>query len=108
MPLIDLENLRVIELAATDPILTTCYDPADGWTAVTFNNRGGPPIRSTHGGDKTILAALRNMLKYTSQEVDARVKYDVDKLELNRKDTWIGFKYTVSGTQLVAFRASTN
>lgn len=54
----------------------------------------------TNGGDKTVVAALRNMLKYTSEKIDTYVKNDMKSLELRADHTPAGAQYfPISRTQ---------
>jgi hypothetical protein len=62
-----LENLRHIHHDPKDSVIATAYQP-EGWIAIAFN-KTGQPICSSHGGDETVVDALRNLLKHLSERI---------------------------------------
>jgi len=61
-------------------VLVTCCDAVSRWTAVVYLTSDGRPVHKTNGSYKTVVAALRNMLKYTSKKMDAYVKINLKGL----------------------------
>jgi hypothetical protein len=62
--------------------------------------KSGYPICSTHGRDTTAVAALRNMLKHTSERIalSAFVDEFLNKPEMHDTTTSAGIEYIVSCT----------
>jgi hypothetical protein len=90
------ENLHHYNREANNIILTTVYD-SGSWIAVAYKE-SGYPICSTKGGDRTVVDALRNMLKHTSERIalSAFVDEFLNQVDAHETETSAGIEYTVS------------
>jgi hypothetical protein len=85
-------------LEMKDVTLTTVYE-SGVWIAVIYG-RSGEPICSTLGQDTTAVAALRNMLKHTSERVALNGFVDdyLNKVDYHVNKTSAGTEHIVSCT----------
>lgn len=94
------DNLRLLKYETEDPVITTACNP-DGWTAVIFIKHSGYPIYSTHGGDPTVVAALRNMLKHTSEKVEDKFDHFREGDVYHDRETSTGIEFKVSPVSMI-------
>jgi hypothetical protein len=85
-------------LEMKDVTLTTVYE-SGVWIAVVYG-RSRDPICSTLGHDTTAVAALRNMLKYTSERIGLGDFIDeyLNKVDYHVNKTSAGTEHIVSRT----------
>lgn len=91
------DNLRLIKYETEDPVITTACS-SKGWCAAIFNKHSGYPIYGTREGESTVVAALRNLLRYTFEIAENKFQEFRDDSAYHDHRSWsdTGVEFKVS------------